>query len=134
MKTTMTTLAAFAVSLSVGIANAGVISVVGDSGNGQIGADGSIAGIGLEKDRTGTGGDNSRGLALIYFFELPTFSAFTTITNAELEFEYVEEENSPEFKIDLFGIDARPSAIFQASDYYDGNAGTMVTRDRVPIR
>ena len=107
------------------VTNAGYISVLGDSGNGQIGADGSIAGIGIQKDRVGTGGDNERGLALIYFFELPTFSSLTTITNAELQIEYVEIETSsgpPDFNIDLLGIDVRPSSIFDASDYYDGIA------------
>ena len=78
----------------------------------------------LRRDRAGTGGDNLRGLASIFFFELPTFSSDAIITNAELQLEYVEIEGDPEFNIDLFGIDARPKAIFDASDYYDGDAAS----------
>lgn len=108
----------------VGAANASILGIVGDLGDGQIGSDGSVAGIAQPRDRTGTGGDNRRGLALIYFFALPTLSPSTTIINAELELEYVEKTNVPEFNIDLFGIDARPSATFDAGDYYDGAASS----------
>jgi hypothetical protein len=114
--------------ICVSQANAGVISVVGDTGDGQIGADGSIAGIPVQSDRTGTGGDNSRGLALIYFFALPTLSPGGTIINAELQFDFVEKTNTPEFNIDLFGIDARPTQSFLRVTI------TMVTWHRVPIR
>jgi hypothetical protein len=101
-----------------------VTTIVGNDRDGQIGADGSIAGIFAHQDRTGTGGNNHRGLALIYFFELPTFSPLTTITGAELEFEYVEKTDTPEFNIDLFGIDARLNPVIQVSDYYDGHAAS----------
>ena len=77
--------------------------------------------------RVGTGGNNLRGLAAVYFFELPTFSSLATITNAQLQIEYLGVSPSsntvtPEFNVDLFGIDARPDAIIHSGDYYDGDS------------
>lgn len=125
----MKTLARFAVVIAIAQfsfmlpqANAGVITIVGDTADGSIDVNGIPANSSDQFTRVGTGGDIIRGVNIIYFFELPTLSSLTTITDAELRFEYVGKRDTPEFNIDLFGIDARPDAHIEASDYYDGIA------------
>ena len=107
-------------------APAGVINVTGDAGDGQLGAAGEVQGLSVEHDRAGVGGDNSRGLGLIYFFELPTLPAGTTLTGAELQLQYtqIETNAAPDFNLDLYGLDARNTATFSASDYVDGNTSS----------
>ena len=56
----------FLPAVCVGDAITDTIAIIGDKGDGQIGADGTIAGIDWGADRTGTGGNNNRGLALIF--------------------------------------------------------------------
>lgn len=111
----------------VGDATAAIVSIVGDPGDGGVDVNGIASGFTSPDARIGTAGNNVRGVHVVYFFALPTFTSVSTITNAQLQIEYLgiaqfTHTVTPEFNVDVFGIDARPNAIIQASDYYDGDA------------
>jgi len=111
------------VAVCVADATAGLVVLVGDTGDGTVSVDGGAGSLDLPGIRCGTGGNDSRGVASIFFFALPALSPGSTIIGAELEVGYLGiAHQSPEFNVDAFGIDARPNAIIEASDYYDGIA------------
>ena len=108
---------------------AGVISVEGDTGDGQVDINGEVPTADLTREivRVGAGGNQIRGHAIILFFELPLLPSYAQITNAEISIQYFGITEAtvitpPNFNVDLFGIDARPTATIEGSDYYDGNA------------
>ena len=118
---------------------AGVISVEGDTGDGQVDVNGVVPPPDLTREvvRVGAGGNIVRGHAIIWFFELPTLSDFATITSTELKFQYTGITEAtvvtpPEFNVDLFGIDARANASIQGSDYHDGDAALSTDSLIVP--
>jgi hypothetical protein len=72
--------------------------------------------------RPGTGGNNSRGQAAIFFFELPALPSREAIVALDLVIHYLGIDGSvPNFNLDLYGIGGRDIAQIQSSDYYDGS-------------
>jgi hypothetical protein len=104
------------------LAASGGLIVVGDAADGLV----DVNGVGdtepIPAIRPGTGGNNSRGQAAIFFFELPSFASRDAIAGVDLEVHYLGIDGSvPNFNLDLYGIGARAVAQIQASDYYDGS-------------
>jgi hypothetical protein len=124
----MTRLTVFALLLSFGLASRSsgdIITVLGDKGDGGVDVHGTPVNLSDPDFRPGTGGNIIRGQAAIYFFALPTISPGAAITSATLQFQYLgiyvdSIPSIPEFNLDVFGINARPTATIQSSDYYGG--------------
>jgi hypothetical protein len=121
MKLRVPALLVFQIVLVPLAVDAGVI-IVGDAADGLV----DVNGIGdtepIPAIRPGTGGNNSRGQAAIFFFELPNFASRETISAVDVELHYLGIDGSvPNFNLDLYGIGARAIAQIQASDYYDGS-------------
>ena len=57
---------------------AGVISVEGDTGDGQVDVNGHASDFSQPIVKTGTGGNIVRGFAVVWFFELPVLSCPST--------------------------------------------------------
>jgi hypothetical protein len=71
--------------------------------------------------RPGTGGNDSRGQAAIFFFALPTLGAPNDIVSSTLRLSYAGIEGAtPDFNGDLFGLGTRPHAAIASTDYFDG--------------
>lgn len=71
--------------------------------------------------RPGTGGNDSRGSAAVFFFELPTLGSPDDLTAASLRITYHGiDGQTPNFNLDLFGLGARSDLAIVPSDYYDG--------------
>lgn len=119
-----------AVSITLGVAGdarAGFITVVGDTGDGTIDVNGLPQDFSLTQLRVGTGGDNLRGLAPVFFFALPTLSSSDSFLDAQLQFAYLGLTRAtvfaaPNFNADLYGLGTRSTPTILATDYYDGNA------------
>ena len=114
----------FLCAVRVSDATAGIISIVGDPGDGKVAADGVVASLTSQEVVVGTAGNAVQGSAIVYLFELPTLTSGQTFARAQLDFEYLEFSDSaiPEFNVDIFGINARPQAVLESGDYYDGDA------------
>lgn len=112
------------VAVCVVDATGGLIVVVGNTGDGNASVNGLPGSLGAPATWVGTGGNDVRGFAAIYFFALPTLSPGSTLTGAQLRVEYLGlgYRPVPDFSVGLFGINARADATILASDYYDGNA------------
>jgi hypothetical protein len=108
-------------------ATAGTIVVVGDPGDGEVDVNGLPGSFALTQVRVGTGGNNVRGIADVFFFALPNVPSPTSIVGAQLNLQYLGISQfsvlvTPEFNADLFGLGARLTPTVLSSDYYDGNA------------
>lgn len=117
--------------LATGIANAraGLINVVGDTGDGGVDVNGTPVNLSDPDFRPGTGGNIIRGQAAIYFFKLPIVPSVSATTSVALQIQYLgiyvdSVPSIPEFNLDLFGIGARPNADIQSSDYFAGSAAS----------
>jgi hypothetical protein len=121
-----------AIALSFGIAGeafGGTITVAGDYGDGSVDVNGLPQNFDLPVLRVGTGGNNVRGHASIFFFALPALPSPGALAEADLTLNYLGiAEGSPgvfgipEFNADLFGIGARSTPTILSTDYHDGNA------------
>ena len=121
--------AIFLLVVCVDGATAGLISVVGDPGDGIVDVNGLPQDFSNAQLRVGVGGNNVRGLAAIYFFALPNVPARDAILGVELSIEYLGFARGspgvfadPEFNIDLFGLGSRSTPTILSADYHDGDA------------
>ena len=106
---------------------ADVITVLGNTGDGTIDVTGLPQDFNLSPIRAGVGGNDLRGLAPVFFFELPTLTTQSALQGAELKLQFLDVTRAtiftaPEFKADLFGIGARSSPTILSTDYFDGNS------------
>lgn len=114
---------------AVGEAFGVTITIPGDIGDGVVDVNGLPQDFFLPQLRVGVGGNNVRGLAVIFFFALPTVPSPASIVGAQLDIAYLGISQGspgvfvpPEFNVDLFGIGARSSPTILGSDYHDGSA------------
>lgn len=116
-------------------AAAATIAVTGDSGDGMVDVNGVALNLTDPMIRPGTGGNDVRGQAGVFFFQLPTLSP-NAIASADVQLSFLgldvagDVVNVPDFNLDLFGLGVRSSATILSSDYYAGNAaggnGTLI--------
>jgi len=119
-----------AVSITLGVAGdarAGFIAVTGDTGDGTIDVNGLPQDFSLTQLRVGTGGDNLRGLAPVFFFALPTLSSSDALLDAQLQLAYLGLTRAtvfaaPDFNADLYGLGMRSTPTILTTDYFDGNS------------
>lgn len=108
---------------------AGSISIPGDLGDGGVEANGWIDGLDGPALRVGSGGDDERGHAAVFFFELLVLSINSTdeITSAQIDLTYLGfapfsfPQYVPTEDGDLYGIGGRSTATVLPADYYDGS-------------
>jgi hypothetical protein len=102
-------------------------TILGNPADGTVDVNGLAGDFGLPTLRAGTGGNNVRGHADIFFFAIPDVPSPASITGATLRFTYLDIARFthtvvPEFNVDLFGIGARATPTIVSSDYHDGDA------------
>src|SRR4051794_8955154 len=94
---------------AAGEASGGVITITGDPGDGVVDVNGLGQDFPSTQLRLGTGGDDVRGHADIFFFALPKLSSRDVLLGAELRFQYLGISQftvlvTPEFDADLYGL------------------------------
>src|SRR6266545_8277054 len=92
---------------TAGKAFGGFVTVTGDTGDGTIDVNGLPQDFSLTQLRVGTGGDNLRGLAPVFFFALPTLSSSDALLDAQLQLAYLGLTRAtvfaaPDFNADLY--------------------------------
>jgi hypothetical protein len=109
------------------------LTIGGDSGDSSVqdGAAINLTDAMLPALRVGSGGDNERGHAAVFFFELPTLPSRDSLLAANLDLHYLGftpfsfPQHVPRNDADLYGIGVRSVAEVNSADYYDGDpAGT----------
>jgi hypothetical protein len=107
------------------------VTIGGDPGDSSVqdGAAVNPADATLPALRVGSGGDNERGHAAVFFFELPTLPSRDSLLAADLQLHYLGftpfsfPQHVPRNDADLYGIGVRSVAEVSAVDYYDGDPG-----------
>jgi hypothetical protein len=123
----------FAIALTVCFAAAGhasiTLNIAGDPGDSSVqhGAAVNPADAALPALRVGSGGDNERGHAAVFFFELPTLPSRDSLLAADLAIHYLGftpfsfPQHVPRNDADLYGLGVRSVAAVSTADYYDGD-------------
>lgn len=122
---------------TAGKAFGGFITVTGDTGDGTIDVNGLPQDFSSAQLRVGTGGDNLRGLAPVFFFALPTLSPSDLLVGVQLQFAYLGLTQAsiftaPNFNADLYGLGTRSTPTILTTDYFDGtpsaSGGTLLAQ------
>jgi hypothetical protein len=107
----------------------GFINVPGDKGDGYVDVNGLPQNFDDPTLRAGTGGNNVRGLAPVFFFALPALPSRDSLAGVVFDIQYLGFASgspgifvNPEFNIDFYGLGARSTPTILSTDYYDGDS------------
>jgi hypothetical protein len=119
-----------------------ILDIVGHQGDGSVQADVPVNPLDatLPSLRVGSGGDDERGHAAVFFFELPNLQTGDSLLAADLSLRYLGftpftfPQYVPHDDADLYGLGVRPTVEIFSQDYYDGDpSGALDTLIRASI-
>lgn len=110
LRLTSLVLAVALVLIGTGKASAAFLPITGNTADGTVDVNGLPQDFPLTQLRSGVGGNDLRGLALVYFFELPTLPSRDSLVSAQLRLTFLDVTRAtvftaPDFNADLFGLD-----------------------------